>query len=92
MENTIIELTVNNHPGVMSHITGLIARRGFNLEGILCGTSDDSSKSIMFLLMRKNEMLDKIVGQLEKLEDVVSVETKDNYRHDIFHEPQRFLL
>ena len=30
----VLELTVNNHPGVMSHICGLFARRAFNVEGI----------------------------------------------------------
>ncbi|MCG3147073.1 MAG: hypothetical protein PCFJNLEI_00510 [Verrucomicrobiae bacterium] len=31
-----LELTVQNHPGVMSHVCGLFARRAFNVEGILC--------------------------------------------------------
>ena len=33
---TVLELTVNNHPGVMSHVCGLFSRRGYNVEGILC--------------------------------------------------------
>lgn len=37
----LIELLVRNHPGVMSHITGLFARRAFNLEGILCSQTGD---------------------------------------------------
>jgi acetolactate synthase-1/3 small subunit len=32
----VLELGVANHPGVMSHICGLFARRAFNVEGILC--------------------------------------------------------
>lgn len=32
----ILELAVRNHPGVMSHVCGLFARRAFNVEGILC--------------------------------------------------------
>ncbi len=31
-----LRLTVNNHPGVMSHVCGLFARRAFNVEAILC--------------------------------------------------------
>ncbi|EMK3758521.1 ACT domain-containing protein, partial [Providencia rettgeri] len=31
-----LELIVRNHPGVMSHICGLFARRAFNVDGILC--------------------------------------------------------
>jgi acetolactate synthase-1/3 small subunit len=32
----VLELGVANHPGVMSHICNLFARRAFNVEGILC--------------------------------------------------------
>ena len=32
----VLELTVNNHPGVMSHVCGLLSRRAYNVEGILC--------------------------------------------------------
>ena len=35
-ENVILQLTVRNHPGVMTHVCGLFARRAFNVEGILC--------------------------------------------------------
>lgn len=31
-----LELAVRNHPGVMSHVCGLFARRAYNVEGILC--------------------------------------------------------
>ena len=56
--NTIIELIVNNHPGVMSHITGLFTRRAFNLEGILCGKIEDGSKSRMYLLVNDDDRLE----------------------------------
>ncbi len=47
-----IELTVNNHPGVMSHITGLFSRRAYNLEGILCSSlTDDRTHSTVSLLV-----------------------------------------
>ena len=35
-DNVILELTVRNHPGIMTHVCGLFARRAFNVEGILC--------------------------------------------------------
>ncbi len=35
-DNVILELTVRNHPGVMTHVCGLFARRAFNVEGIRC--------------------------------------------------------
>ncbi|WP_421720649.1 ACT domain-containing protein [Aeromonas salmonicida] len=41
----ILELTVRNHPGVMSHVCGLFARRAFNVEGILCLPLKDGKQS-----------------------------------------------
>jgi len=36
---------VRNHPGVMSHVCGLFARRAFNVEGIICLPMRDASRS-----------------------------------------------
>jgi acetolactate synthase-1/3 small subunit len=36
LARTVLELDVNNHPGVMSHVVGLFSRRAYNVEGILC--------------------------------------------------------
>lgn len=70
----ILVLTVNNHPGVMSHITGLFSRRAFNLEGILCAPIGDGSKSRMYLLVNEDDRLSQIFSQLSKLYDVLNVE------------------
>ena len=43
-DNVILELTVRNHPGVMTHVCGLFARRAFNVEGILCCQSKRASR------------------------------------------------
>ncbi len=72
---SILELTVNNHPGVMSHICGLFARRAYNLEGIMVmpirGRQDKLSR--VWLLLKENRKLDQIIRQTEKLIDVISV-------------------
>lgn len=83
--NTIVELLVRNHAGVMSHITGMFSRRGFNLEGILCGPVGDGSESIMFLLVNHDNRLDQIVKQLEKLYDIEKVTVREDYDHSMFH-------
>ena len=74
----VLALTVNNHPGVMSHICGLFSRRSFNLEGILCAPLHDEeaggSTSRMWLLVAEDERLEQVVRQLEKLHDVLAVE------------------
>jgi acetolactate synthase-1/3 small subunit len=86
----VIELTVRNHPGVMSHITGLFARRSFNLEGILCGPIDDGSRSRMYLLVNEDRRLDQVMKQLEKLHDVLSLSMKDDYDHTLFNRLHEF--
>lgn len=69
----VLELTVNNHPGVMSHICGLFSRRSFNMEGILCMPDDGGVTSRVWIRTEENGQLDQIVKQLQKLEDVQSI-------------------
>ncbi|MFA5271707.1 MAG: ACT domain-containing protein [Candidatus Omnitrophota bacterium] len=72
-KNYIIVLTVNNHAGVMSHITGLFARRNFNLEGILCAPLKNSAKSRVYLIIKHGSDIRQISKQLQKLYDVTEV-------------------
>jgi acetolactate synthase-1/3 small subunit len=82
---TILELTVNNHPGVMSHITGMFSRRGYNLEGILCGSIGEGSTSIMYLLVKENQQFSQVIHQLEKLYDVLELKQRPEYDHSVFY-------
>lgn len=71
----ILKLTVNNHPGVMSHVCGLFARRAYNLEGIMVRPVRDNKKlSRMWLLVDEEDRLQQLIRQTEKLVDVISVE------------------
>ena len=69
----LIELTVSNHPGVMSHICGLFSRRAYNLEKILCFPKKDITESKMWLQVNEEDKLEQFVKQIEKLEDVQQV-------------------
>ena len=82
----VIELLVNNHPGVMSHINGLFARRAFNLEGILCGKIGDGTMSKMYLLVKNDDFLIQIVKQLRKLYDVKEVKLHLDFDISIFND------
>ncbi len=77
----VLELTVNNHPGVMSHVCGLFSRRAFNVEGILCMPVGDGAHSRIWLLVNESERLEQMMKQMQKLEDVNSVR-----RHAADHE------
>ena len=70
---TVLELTVRNHPGVMSHICGLFSRRTYNLEGIACVPVNGNGTSRMWLLVDEDERLDQVVKQVMKLEDVLGL-------------------
>lgn len=69
----VLRLDVRNHPGVLSHVSGLFARRAFNVDGVLCLPLGDGARSAIFLLVRADDRLDQLVRQLEKLEDVLAV-------------------
>lgn len=91
-EYTVIELLVNNHPGVMSHITGLFSRRGYNLEGILCGSIGEGKTSLIYLLVKVNEQFPQIVLQLEKLYDVIELVERPSCNHSVFYSIDKLLV
>jgi len=70
---TVLRLLVRNHPGVLSHVSGLFARRGFNVEGVLCVPVDDSRCSAVLLLLADDGRLTQLAAQLRKLEDVLDI-------------------
>ena len=69
----VLRLLVRNHPGVMSHICGLFARRTFNVEAILCSPVGDATRSVILLVVNEDERLEQLIRQLRKLEDVLDV-------------------
>ncbi|MCT4701614.1 acetolactate synthase small subunit [Enterobacteriaceae bacterium H20N1] len=79
----ILELTVRNHPGVMSHICGLFARRAFNVEGILCLPLSDGDRSRIWLQVADDQRLEQMISQIDKLEDVVQIK-RDVDGADVF--------
>ena len=74
LPDIVLRLHVRNHPGVMSHVCGLFARRAFNVEGIVCLPVGDGARSAILLLVHDDERLEQMMRQLRKLEDVVDIE------------------
>ena len=85
----VLELDVNNHPGVMSHICNLFARRAFNVEGILCMPVSDGKRSRIWLLVFEDHRLEQMIRQLEKLEDVLNVR-RHGAEHEVFERLEGF--
>lgn len=78
-ERAVLELTVRNHPGVMSHVCGLFARRAYNVEAILClprGRSN-AAESRIWLLVEKDPRLPHMLRQIRKLVDVRDVRQEE---------------
>lgn len=87
--HTVLELTVNNHPGVMSHVCGLFSRRAFNVEGILCMPIGTGVRSRIWLLVNEDERLEQMIRQMLKLEDVADV-SRHSAGHEIFQRLEDF--
>ena len=69
-----LRLTVYNHPGVMTHICGMFARRAFYVEGIFVMPIGTSGTSRIWLLVHDDERLEQMIRQTRKLHDVLEVE------------------
>jgi acetolactate synthase-1/3 small subunit len=88
-QRAVLELTVNNHPGVMSHVCSLFSRRVFNVEGILCMPIDNRKQSRIWLLVDEDQRLEQMMKQLLKLEDVLDVR-RHSADHEVFVQLEQF--
>jgi len=71
MQNRVFQLLVDNNSGVLSRITGLFSRRGYNIESITAGvTADPRFTRITIVTSGDEEILDQIEKQVAKLVDV----------------------
>ena len=86
---TVLELDVNNHAGVMSHVVGMFSRRAYNVEGILCMPVGSGATSRIWLMVNEDARLDQMVKQVEKLEDVLAVR-RHGAEHAVFERLEEF--
>lgn len=69
-----ISVLVNNQPGVLQRVSGLFGRRGFNIESITVGESEEAGLSRMVIVTTGDERtLEQVQKQLYKLIDVIKV-------------------
>ncbi|MEA2347435.1 MAG: acetolactate synthase small subunit [Thermoleophilaceae bacterium] len=70
----ILSIVVENKPGVLARIAGLFARRGFNIESLAVGTTDDPTISRVTLTVDgANHRIDQVTKQLHKLVNVIKI-------------------
>lgn len=78
MNKKVFQLLVDNTSGVLSRISGLFSRRGYNIESITAGvTADPRYTRITIVASGDDEILDQIEKQVTKLVDVRSVKVLD---------------
>jgi acetolactate synthase-1/3 small subunit len=89
LSRAVLEIDVNNHAGVMSHVVGLFSRRAYNVEGILVLPVGDGRRSRIWLLVNEDLRLAQMMKQVEKLEDVIALR-RHNADHAVFRDLETF--
>ncbi len=73
MKHTISVL-VENHFGVLARVSGMFSARGYNIDSLCVGETEDPSASRMTVVVRGDDsVLEQIVKQLKKLVEVIQV-------------------
>ncbi len=75
----VITALVQNQSGVLAHVAGMFAARGFNIDSLVVGRTEDPKLSRMTIVaMGDDHVLEQIRKQLEKIVTVVKVRDFEN--------------
>ena len=70
----VLSAVVQNVPGVLAHISGMLASRGYNIDSLAVGETEDPQLSRMtFVIVGDDNVLEQVRKQLEKIVTVVRV-------------------
>lgn len=71
----VLSSVVQNVPGVLAHVAGMLASRGYNIDSLAVGETEDPHLSRMtFVLVGDDSVLEQVRKQLEKIVTVVRVD------------------
>ncbi|MBP3889273.1 MAG: acetolactate synthase small subunit [Cellulosilyticum sp.] len=74
MKKHVLSVLVENHSGVLSRVSGLFSRRGYNIDSLSVGETEDPQISRMTIVADADEYtLEQIKKQLNKLVDVIKI-------------------
>jgi len=83
----VLSAVVQNVPGVLAHISGMLASRGYNIDSLAVGETEDPNLSRMtFVVVGDDRVLEQVGKQLEKIVTVVRVvdiSSKDYVERDL---------
>jgi acetolactate synthase-1/3 small subunit len=75
MSKFVISVLVENKFGVLARVAGLFSARGFNIDSLAVGETEDPASSRMTIVVEADErILEQVKKQLNKLIDVIKVE------------------
>lgn len=78
MAKHILSVLVENKAGVLSRISGLFSRRGFNIDSLAVGTTQDETISRMTIVVNGDDyIVEQVSKQLNKLIDVIKIKRLD---------------
>ena len=82
MKAHTLSILVENRAGVLSRVTGLFSRRGFNIESLAVGPCEEPDMSrITIVVIGDDAQIEQVMKQLNKLIDVIKVsDLTDNER------------
>lgn len=78
----ILAVLVENNPGVLSRVAGLFSRRGYNIDSLSVGRTEDPDISRMTIVVEGDDLvLEQVTKQLNKLVDAIKISdiTADQY-------------
>lgn len=79
MNQTVLSILVDNTAGVLGRVAGLFSRRGYNIDSLTVGETENPRFSRMTVVAHGDDLvLEQIQKQVEKLEDVRSVKVLEH--------------
>ena len=75
MKKYNLAILVDNKPGVLTHVSGLISRRAFNIESISAGYTEetDVTRINIEVSVEDKHELEQVINQLSKLIDIIKI-------------------
>ncbi|HMP08700.1 MAG TPA: acetolactate synthase small subunit [Lacipirellulaceae bacterium] len=78
----VLSALVQNVPGVLAHVAGMLASRGYNIDSLAVGETEDPALSRMtFVVVGDDSVLEQVRKQLEKIVTVVRVDDVSSHDH-----------
>lgn len=71
----VLTALVHNQPGVVSRVSGLFRRRGYNIDSFIGSSTEDERFSKLTIVVQGDDIvIAQVISQLEKLEDIITIE------------------